>query len=315
MQLSRCFSRRMALPTAGLAILTLAASLVTAERAPAAESTCPATFHVLHDDRIGQLRLPEGHYRIILLDSSRLSCTHASDLFAQFLEDYTGDLPGRWRVIARRSEFRRGNSDVGFRVERTDRPSGGGGGGRHPATGRACPGFFRVLHNDRIGRLRLPAGEYRITLLATGRLSCQRADRLFARFLEDWNGRLPGRWRLDVRTATFSKRRHFGFRVKPASGGDGGGGGRHPARGQRRCPGTFRVLHNDRIGKLRLPAGRYRITLIRKRRITCSRAERLFARFLDHPSGLPGRWVLVERRSASFRRGPNGFGFRIKLVR
>ena len=87
-------------------------------------------------------------------------------------------------------------------------------GGQHPATGRACAAPFTVQHNDQIGELKLRAGQYRITLLAVGRLSCNRASNIFARFLQDYTGDLPGNWRLDPETATFSKSSHYGFRVK-----------------------------------------------------------------------------------------------------
>jgi hypothetical protein len=307
-------------PTALLVgALILLASLVAlgrADTARAAEATCPSTFHVLHDDRIGRLSLPEGHYQITLLDSARLSCSAASDLFRQFLEDYDGKLRKPWVVIPSEAEFRAGESNIGFRVRRVGGGGGGGGGGHHPANGTACPGFFHVLHNDRIGRLSLPEGEYRITLLAVGRLSCARASQLFTRFLQDWDGNLPGRWRVHPATGTFSKNPHVGFRVKRAVGEEPNpsAGGVHPAAGQR-CAASFRVLHNDRIGQLRLPAGSYSITLLQNRGLSCQRASQLFARFLqDFEGNLPGRWR-VNPESASFTQGRGGKGFRVKLLR
>lgn len=309
---SRPFARALALAIAGA--VALVGLLATSTPARAAESTCPATFHVLHDDRIGQLELPEGHYQITLLSDERMTCQRATNLFREFLEDFDGNLPNRWRVLPRRSEFRWGQSMVGFRVRRVEHPSGGGGGGRHPVTGRTCPGTFTVLHNDHIGRLSLPRGQYRITLLAQGRLSCQRASRLFARFLQDFDGNLPGPWRLDVATATFSRTHHVGFRVKRVGGGHGGGR-QHPAGNARRCRGTFRVLHNDRIGRLRLPAGQYRITVRKPNRLGCTRAFNLFRRFLqDFEGNLPGNWR-VKPRTGTFLRGQSGVGFRVKLVR
>jgi len=172
---------------------------------------CPS-FHVLHNDRIGRLKLRKGHYTITPFDQQLLSCERAARLFAKFLQDFDGKLPGKWRVLVRRSAFQRGNSQVGFSVERGQRH--GGGGGKHPAKGRACPNLFRVLHNDRIGRLRLPAGQYRITLLAKRRPTCQRAPKLFAKFLQRPDGKLPNGWDLDPGTATFTKRVGVGFRVK-----------------------------------------------------------------------------------------------------
>lgn len=294
--------------------LAVCAALLAAAPARAAELTCPATFHVLHDDRVGPLELPEGHYEITVLDEEKLTCAKASDLFRRFLEDFDGNLPGRWRVIAAESEFRWARSELGFRVHRVEGPNGGGG--RHPATGTVCPFLFSVLHNDHIGKLSLPKGQYRITTLSVDRPNCQRASKLFAQFLQDWDGKLPSPWRLHVNTATFSKNPHFGFRVKRVGGGGGGGGGHvHPAGGAQRCPGTFRVLHNDRIGKLRLSKGKYRITTLKPNRLSCSKASSLLTRFLQDVDGnLPGKWR-VKARTATFLRGTSGVGFRVKLVR
>ena len=310
------WTRSRLLLVAVLALATLATLLAAPGRAAAA-TACPGSFRVLHDDRIGKLRLPEGPYRITVLNERRLSCSAAGDLFTQFLEDFDGRLPSPWRLNAGSATFRRGaGSAIGFRVAPLGGGGGGGGGGgRHPATGRACPGFFTVLHNDRIGRLRLPAGKYRITLLSVNRLGCPQAVKLFSRFLEDWDGVLPAPWFLDVATATFMRgSRHVGFRVKGAVGPDngGGGGGIHPDGGGMRCPGTFRVLHNDRIGALVLPRGPYRITLLQRRGLTCAQASALFTRFLQDFSGvLPPPWrVRVE--NAGFRRGKGGVGFRVK---
>jgi hypothetical protein len=300
-----------------LGLIAVVLALSWPARAEAAPRTCPFTFQVLHDDRIGPLRLPAGPYRITVLNSSRLSCASATDLFRQFLEDFDGRLPRPWTLTAATATFRRGRgSDVGFSVRRVGSPSGGGG--MHPSTGRSCPAFFRVLHNDRIGRLRLRAGNYRITLVSVGRLSCARASRLFAAFLQDFDGRLPRPWFLDVQTGTFLRgSAHVGFRVKRASGNpvNPSGGGTHPSNG-RRCRGTFRVLNNDRIGSLRLPRGPYIITLLRGRGLSCAGASRRFRSFLnDFEGDLPSPWV-VRARTGTFTRGRRSrTGFRVKPVR
>jgi hypothetical protein len=112
----------------------------------------------------------------------------------------------------------RGARNVGFRIKAAVGPltPSGGGGGTHPA-GNRCPGTFRVLNNDMIGKLRLPKGPYRITLLSGGGLSCQGASAQFTRFLQDFTGVLPRPWVLNVKTATFTRGRDSstGFRVKP----------------------------------------------------------------------------------------------------
>ena len=202
----------LALAATALALATPAPA--AAARAQAAQQ-CPL-FHVLHNDRVGKLKLPRGWYRLTPFNPEKLSCAKAAKLFAQFLQDFDGNLPGRWRVRVKKSAFQRGASDVGFYVKRVspDDGGGGGGGGKHPAQGRACPGFFTVLHNDRIGKLQLPKGKYKITLLRKLKPNCQRAAKLFAQFLERPDGKLPDPWKLDLETATFKKRPGVGFRVK-----------------------------------------------------------------------------------------------------
>lgn len=191
---------------------------------------------------------------------------------------------------------------------------------RADAARTRCNGTFRVLHNDHIGKLSLPKGNYRITILSSGRPSCDQASALFTRFLEDWDGKLPGGWKVGVRDQVFYRAPGVGFNVKRVGRGGGGGegeesGGRghHPANG-RFCPGTFRVLNNDRIGPLRLAKGRYWIILLRNRGLSCKQASRLFTRFLqDYDGNLPPPWVL-EPQTASFLRSASGVGFRVKPV-
>jgi hypothetical protein len=312
---------RLAFFTAS-ALMAAVAVMPASASAQSGAATCPATFEVLHDDKIGRLSLPAGAYNVTVLDASRLSCQDASDLFRQFLEDWNGKLARPWRYSVQgsgRGTFRRGaGSSVGFSVAPAGNHGGGGGGGHHPH-GTQCPGTFRVLHNDRIGSFRIPKGNYRLTLLSVWRITCSRASRLFARFLQDFDGILPGPWFLDTETGSFMRgRRNVGFRIKPAVGpptpSGGGGGGTHPTAN--RCPGTFRVLHNDRIGKLSLPRGPYRITLLSGGGLSCQGASRLLADFLqDFAGALPRPWVL-NVRTATFSRGRRSeTGFRVKPLR
>ncbi|HEX2162129.1 MAG TPA: hypothetical protein VHF88_09960 [Thermoleophilaceae bacterium] len=207
-------SLRRSLIAAGL--VSIAALLPAAPAAAQSPVVCPATFHVLHDDSIGDLELPAGNYQVTVRGG--LSCPASSEWLARFLEDFNGVLPRPWRLDSDSASFSRGASAVGFGVARVATPSGGGSGGRHPLSGRLCPGTFRVLNNDRIGSLRLPRGNYTITALSLNRPTCSRASRLFTRFLNDFTGDLPGRWSLDPQTATFRRgAASFGFRVKPVS--------------------------------------------------------------------------------------------------
>ncbi len=306
------------LVTATAALLAAGAlGAPTAANAQGAGSplVCPGTFEVLHDDSVGQLVLPKGAYTITLLDQTALTCSDATDLLRQFLEDFDGRLPRPWVVNVVADGFTRGSgSSVGFRVAAAT--GGGGGGGRHPV-GAACPGTFQVLHNDRVGTFAIPRGQYQITLLAVGRMSCSKASSYLARFLQDFDGILPRPWLIDRETGSFMRgSRNVGFRIKKLVGParpSGGGSGIHPSGD--RCPGTFQVLDNDSIGSLRLRRGRYRITLLSDR-LSCQTASRRFAAFLDDTDGvLPRPWV-VKAQTGTFTRGRAGtIGFRIKPAR
>src|SRR5215204_6885636 len=173
-----------------------------------------------------------------------------------------------------------------------------------------CPSTFRVLHDDHIGKLSLPKGSYAITVINQDKLSCQRASSLFTKFLQDYDGNLPNGWKVKVSKSGFQKSPQKGFFVKRVGGVSSGDGdaGRHPGRGEKICPGTFQVQHNDHIGRLELPKGPYTITVIKKRRISCERATNLFARFLQIPSGdLPGGWRL-KAPSGTFLKRHKGYG-------
>lgn len=212
---SRPMLRPLAL-VAAFAVVAALAFAVAADRASAKQVVCSSTFRVLHDDTIGKLKLSKGKYQVKVKNDKRLSCGTAFDLFRQFLQDYDGKLPDGWRVRAKRQEFFQPKTGDAFSVKRVKNGGGGGGGGQSP-TGKACPNLFTVLHNDQIGKLKLKQGQYRLTLIAAGRLNCDRAAKLFRKFLQDYDGKLQNKWQLDVQTATFSKNRLTGFRVKRVS--------------------------------------------------------------------------------------------------
>lgn len=183
---------------------------------------------------------------------------------------------------------------------------------RSPETARAaeinCP-KFRVMHNDKIGKVSFPAGSYSVTLLNGNRLTCAKSTKLFAEFLQDWDGKLRKPWVLNGKTMTFSAGKHsdLGFRVKKAGSSGGGGSGTKMS-----CPGYFRVLHNDSIGSFKVPRGKYRITLLNRKKMNCSQASRRFQEFLlDFDGILPKPWYL-NKRSGTFTRGKSGkVGFNI----
>ena len=204
-------------------LVAVVASLGTSATAPAQGPTaCAATFHVLHDDRIGRLQLPEGLYQ---LRTSEVTCARAASLFSQFLNDFDGVLPRPWRATVQgvgNGRFTRGSGTGApfFEAVRTGDAtapatpgSNADGGGTHGAL--LCPASFRVLNNDRIGSLRLPRGNYQVTLLG-GNLTCADASSLFRRFLNRPAGRLFGGWVVLPAAGEFvNGSSHNGFRVKP----------------------------------------------------------------------------------------------------
>ena len=298
--------KRLALALA----VSVTAALALAPGASAAEFNCPGTFQVLHNDRIGNMQLPEGAYVITLLNEDEVGCSEASRLFTQFLEDWDGVLPRPWVGIASSRTFTEGRgSGIGFRVTPSSNPPGP----PHPPSSRVCPGYFTVLHNDRIGSFGIPKGRYHLILLSRStRFSCAAASRNFTRFLQDWDGRLPRPWFLDPSTGSFMRGSiHIGFRIRPYRTSGGRERGRHPVSGESRCPATFRVLHNDSIGSLNLRRGNYNVWV--SGGLSCSGSTPLFASFLDDVSGvLPRPWRL-NAQSATFRRGASNFGFRVKF--
>lgn len=304
-------------------VAVLAAVAVTAPSASAAPANCPGTFEVLHNDRIGGMQLPKGPYVVTVLDTATMGCTEASRLFSEFLEDWDGRLPRPWVPTNSTRTFQAGRgSGVGFRVTPDTNPNPPTP--PHPPSRRICPGYFEVLHDDRIGNFQIPEGDYRITLLSYRGLTCRGAVRRLQRFLQDWDGVLPRPWHLDPGTGSFQRgHRHIGFRIKPyvaqtsTSGVNAGASqetsqGQHPSGGQRRCPATFRVLNDDRIGRLQLPAGPYWVWV---RRLSCARSTKLFAAFLQDTTGaLPRPWRL-DARTGTFKRGRAGrVLFRVKPV-
>ncbi len=288
------------------AFATMAAALLggSVQQAQAAPLKCPK-FKVLHNDRIGKLKLPKGSYNMTVLNGDKLSCAAASKLFAKFLQDWDGVLPKPWIIQVNKKTFRRGKgSDIGFSVSKSS--GGGSGGGKTP---RSCPGYFRVLHNDSIGSFKVPKGQYRITLVGPRKINCATAAKRFAEFLQDFDGVLPKPWYLNKKTATFTrgKTAKVGFNINRAYGPSP-----NPNKNKKavRCPGTFRVLNNDRIGKLILPKGPYYIKV--GNGLSCGGASNFFRQFLNRPDGrLPSPWKLNVGK-ARFQQGSGGPYFRVQ---
>ena len=82
-------------------------------------SKCPSTFQVQNNDQIGKLKLPAGPYYTYQLNKQSPNCKRISKLFNQFLQDPSGDLPDRWKVIAEKGKFVKyaQGARIGFRVK------------------------------------------------------------------------------------------------------------------------------------------------------------------------------------------------------
>jgi hypothetical protein len=289
-----------------LALLALVVLVIggRAETAQAAPANCPQ-FRVMHNDKIGNVSFPAGYYNVTLLNSSKLTCAQSTKLFQEFLQDWDGKLRSPWKLTqsGNTRTFRAGATDKGFTA--TPAKKNGNSGGN---SGRSCPGYFTVLHNDSIGSFKVPRGKYRITLIDPAKMNCAQAVKRFQEFLLDYDGRLPYPWKLNQNLGIFYKSTagRTGFKINRIVGPNPPG----PVNRYVRCPATFRVLHNDRIGALYLPRGPYYIYVVNN--LSCQRASNLFRNFLNRTDGrLPSPWRLNVAK-AKFNTGAGGPAFRVQ---
>ena len=111
-----------------LAVLACALALSLGVMAPAASAqggaaTCQATVRVPLDDRAGPVAIPKATYRLVVLDSSKLTCADAAENFRELRRQPGNRLPTGWRGLAASKTFK-GPDDVQFRIEAVD--AGGG---------------------------------------------------------------------------------------------------------------------------------------------------------------------------------------------
>ena len=201
-----------------LAVGALAASPASAS-APSAKAAgkCPQ-FRVLHNDTISGVKFPAGPYNMVV---SLMTCQQSTTYFQQFLA--AGRVPSGWKVAIIPGTQNRRFTKLGTKVDFQATPA-------TPATETSpelgasgtyvCPGTFHVLHNDRIGKMSLPAGRYQISLLSQTAMSCKSASNDFAYFLNnDWSGKLPTPWYTNNSTKTFYRgAADVGFRVTRVGG-------------------------------------------------------------------------------------------------
>ena len=206
--------RKSLLLLTSICVVALAGAPAAVAQAPAkAALNCPQ-FRVLHNDRISGVSFPAGPYKMVT-SGSNVTCQQATTYFQKFLAK--GKAYGGWQVALLsqgRRRFSKPGTTKDFQATPVSEPT--------PTPGPKpynCPGYFHVLHNDRIGDMQLPAGRYQIILLSgdsAAKLNCQTASNDFAYFLNnDWSGKLPSPWWINGVMKTFYRgSKSVGFKVR-----------------------------------------------------------------------------------------------------
>lgn len=196
------------------------------------------------------------------------------------------------------------------------RPAGAAPKPMAPAP-KSCPGF-QVLHNDRIGAAVFSAGNYTINLESTT-LDCKSGGELFARFLEDFDGKLDTPWNVASEgsgKAAFMRGSQPGFSVeltkKKTSGEIEKEGATSPDLGTL-CRNPFTVNHTTTLRPLRFTKGKFLIYLPAGSTITCEGAVSLFQRFLGNSPNVPSPWKLSSQTATFYKpASPTRSAFRIE---
>ncbi len=192
-------NKTRSLLTLSLSLVAIAALPAAAQASAASASGACGQFRVMHNDKISGVSFPAGPYNMV---NSGMSCAQTTKYFQQFLE--AGKVAKGWQVktlSGNRKRFTKlgTNPTVDFQATPVSDPT-------PTPSGLTCPGTFRVLHNDRIGAMKLPAGSYTIKLAShnTPGLNCKTASHDFAYFLNnDWAGNLPRPWKMNVSAKSF----------------------------------------------------------------------------------------------------------------
>lgn len=192
-------NKSRSLLTLSLSLVAIAALPAAAQASTASASGACGQFRVMHNDKISGVSFPAGPYNMV---NSGMSCAQTTKYFQQFLE--AGKVAKGWQVktlSGNRKRFTKlgTNPTVDFQATAASDPTPTPGG-------LTCPGTFRVLHNDQIGAMKLPAGSYTITLAShnTPGLDCASASHDFTYFLNnDWAGNLPRPWKMNVAAKSF----------------------------------------------------------------------------------------------------------------
>lgn len=192
-------NKSRSLLTLSLSLVAIAALPAAAQASTASASGACGQFRVMHNDKISGVSFPAGPYNMV---NSGMSCSQTTKYFQQFLA--AGKVAKGWQVktlSGNRKRFTKlgTNPTVDFQATAASDPTPTPGG-------LTCPGTFRVLHNDQIGAMKLPAGSYTITLAShnTPGLDCASASHDFTYFLNnDWAGNLPRPWKMNVAAKSF----------------------------------------------------------------------------------------------------------------
>lgn len=149
----------------------LAACVLPAAPAAATDG-CPGQFLVFQPAPAGPVSLRAGSYEIRVLN---LSCITASNAFASFIG--RDDLPESWTANVPTKTFIGKGGSFSVSLPRAGGPGLGEGAG-------GCP-TFSVMHDDRIGSVALPKGQYAVKPRGEEPLACLVAARVLARALDD----------------------------------------------------------------------------------------------------------------------------------
>lgn len=258
-----------------------------------AATSCPS-FHVLHNDSIGSVKIPAGMYSVT---PSGVTCKNSSILIARFLNDYDGVLPGGWVASAsgKTVTFSKTGTSEAIVMKRGYSPSSGGSSNRQNG---ACPGNFTVLHNDRVGMMKLKAGQYKIT---TKGLYCWFDASKLAYFLDYTEGtKLPSPWTVDAAMMKIERSPNHYFTLKYL--GNSGGGG-HSTAGKTRCSSKLKVTTAGVLAGMSFPVGSYYVNVAPG--TTCAGASSLFSSWLA--AGAVNNSWKVNSQTATFTLNSKSF--------
>jgi hypothetical protein len=290
----RRFKLTLAIVSSCLIALAVAAPIGASG---ASSKSCGPSFAVLHNDQIGTMKIPAGHYTLTPVG---VTCANAAILMNRFLADFDGILPGGWVINGTNGFYKAGTSETLTFKAGAIKPSNTTNNGQ-------CAGTFTVLHNDRIGALSVPAGQYKIT---TKGLLCWYDTQKFAYFLNyDYAGKLPKPWSLNVAQKRFTREAGNYFSIKRVSSSTGGGG-TYPNNAVT-CPSLYKVGSPASLNGINFAAGSYYINVFSS--VSCSQASSFLSLFF-RAGAAPESWIVVPE-TGTFLQGNGTSGFQVEPAR